>query len=492
MRLARSLDGGLTWKHWDPPNFEGDGGKTTPPPASGVDFSAPGFAFKMNSNYFPEQAKDGNPWYDGKSWFYSTDKGATWHGPFSFPGLWESPALNDVHDTYATSRSDYVVLNRTTLLVFKSVRLFNGLNASGERYPLDKVFVTRTSDGRRTWQFLSWVVPPWDSSRAVMPSTVRLPDDGRLLCALRRRNDDRAQANWIDLYQSKDDGASWSFLARFGDCGGDNGNPPALARLKNGTLACAYLVRGGAAGLLKVQVSMDGGRTWDRTVHVRENLGQHNGYPRLFERTGGRLCVVYMGDPQGDDGVTRHVTHKHATVFALPEFPPSVVTHLSASSQPYRLPELEVCRPGSHVFVNQSFRLDAQARPSPREIEGATLIATAAADRDLEARATLLSFSLAQPATIYVAYDASAKQLPAWLKGWTDTGLELTVRRQEISGPQYNWIDAISKDAKPAPIPLTNTFRLHSKAHPAGRVRLGGNDAAQTGARMNYFVIVRP
>jgi len=114
-RLARSTDGGLSWTHYDPPNFEGDGGVVTPPPAEGVDFSAPGFAFKMNTRAFPEDQKNGV--YVGKSAFYSLHKGATWKGPFAFPGLWESPQLNDVNGDTATSRTDYIVLDRYTARV---------------------------------------------------------------------------------------------------------------------------------------------------------------------------------------------------------------------------------------------------------------------------------------------------------------------------------------------------------------------------------------
>jgi hypothetical protein len=127
----------------------------------------------------------------------------------------------------------------------------------------------------------------------------------------------------------------------------------------------------------------------------------------------------------------------------------------------------------------------------PKEILGGTLIATANADRDLAANATLVSFTLGKPATVYVAHSQGGKELPAWLKGWTDTGQDLAITRKESLGPQYNWIDALSKDKPAAPIPATATFRLFQKTHPAGKVRLGGNDGGKAGALLNHFVIVK-
>ena len=110
------MDGGLTWSYWDPDNFEGDGLPATQPPSGGVDFAAPGFAFKVNSIYYPEDQADGFGRYDARSWFYSYDKGASWHGPFTFHGFpWDGPVFGDAHRSwgeFATSRTDYIVLHR--------------------------------------------------------------------------------------------------------------------------------------------------------------------------------------------------------------------------------------------------------------------------------------------------------------------------------------------------------------------------------------------
>lgn len=115
-------------KRWHPQNCEGDRGKTSSSPVVGVDFPGAGFAFEVNSNIPPEQAKDGNPRYDGQGWFHS-------------------------------------------------VQMLHGLSASGERYPVDNVFVARTGAEGRTWQPLSWIVPTSAPYRSVMPPTVRSSGD---------------------------------------------------------------------------------------------------------------------------------------------------------------------------------------------------------------------------------------------------------------------------------------------------------------------------
>jgi hypothetical protein len=45
---------------------------------------------------------------------------------------------------------------------------------------------------------------------------------------------------WVDAYVSHDDGRTWRFLSKVGDTGQGNGNPPALLRLRDGRLCCAY------------------------------------------------------------------------------------------------------------------------------------------------------------------------------------------------------------------------------------------------------------
>src|SRR5262249_25751259 len=80
----------------------------------------------------------------------------------------------------------------------------------------------------------------------------------------------------------------------------------------------------------------------------------------------------------------------------------------------------------------------------------------------------LVTFTINQAATVYVALDTRLAK-PAWIDGtWTPTGLTLTDNQGAGS----------------------NTFGLYSKVFAAGPVVLGPNDNGNTGVNM-YSVIVQ-
>ncbi len=76
-----------------------------------------------------------------------------------------------------------------------------------------------------------------------------------------------------------------------------------------------------------------------------------------------------------------------------------------------------------------------------------------------------VSFTLPQPSTVYVAFDAQAASLPAWLSGWKETGLSIS-----------------TSDLAP--------LKVYEKAYAAGSVELGGSGGTNAG-RM-YVVLVKP
>ena len=278
-RLARSTDGGRTWKVEDPANFVGDGGEVKPSPG-GIAFDAPDFAMRVvGKGYHGSNDPIG-------SFFSSSDRGKTWSGPFKFGSLTDDPSLNDME---FTSRTGYLVTGRDSCLVFMSARpKVNG----GSR---DKSFVTETTDGGKTFHFVSWIVPLTDPYRAVMPSVVKA-SDGTIVAALRRRTVDK-DVNWVDCYASRDNGRTWSFLSRVGETGDHNGNPPALAILRDSRLACAYGDR--TRVKLYARLSSDGGKTWADEIVVRDDFQPDKfddkdfGYPRLVQNDRGELVAMY-------------------------------------------------------------------------------------------------------------------------------------------------------------------------------------------------------
>jgi hypothetical protein len=278
-RLARSADGGRTWNVEDPSHFVGDGNEVAPAPG-GIAFDHPGFAMRVvGTGYHGTKDPQG-------SFFVSSDRGKAWRGPFRFGALMDAPNLNEMN---CTARTGYLVTGRDSCLVFMSARpKVNG----GSR---DKTFVAETTDGGKTFHFISWIAPLDDPYRAVMPSVAKTTN-GTIVAALRRRTTD-TDVNWVDCYGSGDNGRTWSFLSRVGETGDHNGNPPALAILKDGRLACAYGDR--TRVKLYARLSADGGKTWADEMVVRDDFQDDKfddkdfGYPRLVQNDRGELVAMY-------------------------------------------------------------------------------------------------------------------------------------------------------------------------------------------------------
>jgi len=279
-RLARSLDGGLSWSVETPEPFVGREGPLQDLPRP-IRLASPDLALRV--------VADGRNRPDERlgRFFVSMDRGHSWQGPFRFNGLERAPQLRGLVLSSRTSVRITGPDSAQLLLSARDPRLGRLSNR------LDKTFVAETRDGGRSWRFVSWVVPWSDPYRAVMPSLVEL-GGGRLVVALRRR-DPRAEPerpSWIDAYGSDDDGRSWRLLSRVAETGVHNGNPPALARLPDGRLACVYADRSQQAMLLRL--SGDQGRSWEPPLLIRANpFHQDMGYPQLTVNQRGELVAIY-------------------------------------------------------------------------------------------------------------------------------------------------------------------------------------------------------
>jgi hypothetical protein len=279
-RLARSRDGGRTWRQETPSPYVGREGPARPLSVP-LRFDDPNLAIRVVAD-----GRAGDQERLGR-FFVSGDRGHRWQGPFRFEGLGNAPALRHLILTSRTAVRITGPRSAQFLLSARDPRLRRFSKS------LDKTFVVETDDGGLRFRFVSWVVPWSDPYRAVMPSLVDL-GNGRLVVALRRR-DPRAPENtpnWIDAYASDDGGLRWRFLSRVGQSGGYNGNPAALARLPDGRLAVAYANRSQRTMVLRL--SEDDGRSWGPPLGLHANPFDYDmGYPQMTVNERGELVVIY-------------------------------------------------------------------------------------------------------------------------------------------------------------------------------------------------------
>jgi hypothetical protein len=273
--LARSLDGGMTWQLEEPLNFAG-----TPNDAPeyymespGFDFSAPGFAMRINRGRM----------------FVSKDRGKKWEGPYTMSIDASGEEIGEL-----TSRTDYLVLGPESCLVFMSAE--TGIVEADYQ---DRSFCALTEDGGRTFRFLAWMTHDTDK-RSVMSSTVHL-QEGHLVSVMRRKHEQSfgerpsLVTNWIEAAESLDHGRTWTSLGKAAetDHGERNGNPPALVSLPGGRLVLAYGYRGRPFGI-RMKVSEDGGKSWGKELVVRRDGATWDlGYPRMVLNEQGQILLIY-------------------------------------------------------------------------------------------------------------------------------------------------------------------------------------------------------
>jgi hypothetical protein len=274
--LARSLDGGETWTIEDPSEYgvlvaRGNALHGTEPAYTnvklpencpgGIDFNHPDFVMTLRMLDI-----DIGP----SLLYYSYDRGKSWQGPFH---------LQVGELTKIAARTDYLVNDRHDCFLF--------LTAAKSNDQEGRPFCARTQDAGKSWQFVSWIGPE-PKGFSIMPSTLRLSKD-KLISALRRREDEK---RWIETYISNDNGNSWKFFNNpVSDLG--EGNPPALIKLRNGSLCLTYGYRGEPYSI-QAKISHDDGKTWDKPIMLREDgAGRDIGYTRSVQRPDGKIVTMY-------------------------------------------------------------------------------------------------------------------------------------------------------------------------------------------------------
>ena len=176
--LARSLDGGETWKITDP-GLKGDlipeegflhGVERTDVPVpplkespGGVRFSHPDFAMTLRTDSL--HAGIGRYWY-------SYDRGHDWEGPFRLP---------DFGFPGTAFRTDYIVEGEQQCTAFTTVAKADDREG--------RCVCVRTVDGGKTWNLVG-IIGPEPTGFTIMPSSVKLDEDSYYV-AVRNREKDR-------------------------------------------------------------------------------------------------------------------------------------------------------------------------------------------------------------------------------------------------------------------------------------------------------------
>jgi hypothetical protein len=274
--LARSLDGGRSWSIENPseqgalipigPALHG----VTPPglrekpwrdSPGGIPFNHKDFAMTVRMT----DAQGG-----ASRFHYSTDRGRHWEGPFRLP-FFGQPGV--------AARTDYIVDGRDDCMLFLTAG-----KASGRE---GRPFCVRTTDGGKSWRFLSYLGDE-PGGYAIMPSSVRL-GPSELLSAIRCRD---SKGTRLELQRSLDNGETWRFDGTPVPDQGE-GNPPSLIRLVDGRLCLTWGHRASPFSI-RARLSDDGGRRWGEVITLRDGGGGRDlGYPRSVQRPDGKVVTIY-------------------------------------------------------------------------------------------------------------------------------------------------------------------------------------------------------
>ena len=282
--LARSLDGGNTWRIEKPPSLlpppgwkmgfvplEAGGKEATDCPG-GIDFTSPGFALTARMMDY-----DVGP----SRFYYSYDRGHTWSGPFRVPSLGTKGIA---------ARTDYLVDGPKECTTF--------LTAAKEDGKEGRVLCARTLDGGKTWERVGWV-SSWREGFSIMPSSVRLSKDSILTAVRRETNEGNGL---IELLRSDDNGRNWVSVSMVMPRPGNQwSNPPSMLMLRDGRLCVTYGYRETPFGI-RARLSADKGKTWGDELILRSDGGGPDlGYTRTVQRSDGKLVTIYYFNERTDE-----------------------------------------------------------------------------------------------------------------------------------------------------------------------------------------------
>ena len=273
--FARSLDGGESW-HFEDNSWYRKRNHELSQCQGGINFAHPDFVMRT----------DGHGWHTGREGFnISYDRGKNWQGPYELH-LPPNSEYN-LSEPELTPRTDYLINNADDCFFFLSMRDKNTWGS-------DRTYCARTVNSGRSVDFVSWVNPEKHTIRGVMPSTVRCSEN-KLVTALRRKK--IGGKNWIDVFESTDNGQSWRFISKVADTDLEedehNGNPPSMIRLEDGRLCVTYGYRSADYGI-RAKLSNDDGKSWGKEIILRDDARNWDiGYTRTVQREDGKIITIY-------------------------------------------------------------------------------------------------------------------------------------------------------------------------------------------------------
>ena len=283
--LARSLDGGKSWRAYRPEGYFRDGnlrfrGAGKARLKEPLNFLDPGLVVRVFSQgYHGTEDPEGG-------FFTSHDRGESWRGPWCFHDLHEHEELKGRH---LSARTAYLSMGERECLFFISAK------PPVETESGNRVGCMRTVDGGLSFEFLSWVTPEPKEEIAIMPQAVQLSED-RFVLAYRRIFKEGGGESAIEMVHSGDRCRNWEYLSTV-KITAPHHNPPALVRLVDGRLCCSY---GDRCDLkIKAKYSEDEGRSWGSGFIVRDDYYRcHDkdrdlGYVSMVQRPDGGLVAVY-------------------------------------------------------------------------------------------------------------------------------------------------------------------------------------------------------
>jgi len=285
-RMTRLSDGTLLHTDW----LSTDNGRTWRKRDSGTIGSGAvqlrsGRVLGMAYRTFPIDGRAG--WYRGER-FESDDLGRTVRGPietlFHVPQA-KAAQGHAFHPGPLFMRS--IVERPDGSLVALMGGWFKGDDTpcpQNPRRPYSRTYVCDSTDGGRTWQYLSTIGYDRIGDEGYNEASMKALPNGDLIAVLRTGS--AIDVNWQDspvmVSSSNDGGKTWAKPWR----SGVRGAFPDVIVLSDGTLAVSY----GRPGA-NIMFSADGGRTW--TDHTVVDTTPYSGYTTIREIAPGTILMTF-------------------------------------------------------------------------------------------------------------------------------------------------------------------------------------------------------